>query len=924
VWEASTNLCTNGGFETNLNGWSAFATASISRILTDHVFGSACMRVDLTTVGAGAQFVGPTGLGLAAGTPVTAQVRFKGTAGQTYEVQSLGTCTDATSFGGITSFVARGGWEPLPRTSSTAVPVGKIGDRVQILIFKRAGAGVNTAGADTFYIDGAQSEPKGFATPYIHTDGATATRAAGRVQAPASLLNATQGWVATRLRVGITPVAGTNTLRLGNWAADASNYLDFHWYNGGWRIDRCALGVSGGTASKTTAHTAGDLVTVIAAWDATHVYISVNGSAFVVAGNTTIPAGMPALFDIGSAPTTFGSFLDGDVLWFACGTGILNDDHALQISQISNSGDSAAWKLYSEVHPVTQVAAVAPFDTATYYTVGPDAVSTPVVLLPGPAAKPEPQGIQWSLVLTDLVGKSRAFPQAWESIEVTRRVGDSCEGHIQLDIYDPTGTEVLIGQRGVKFYRGNTLKLFGTIWEPLSLSNKGGIQIVVKDAYENMKWRRVREQKVYTAQDAAAIALDRLSIQNAIMTTRLRAGSSPASINRTMTVNPGQMEADIIGNNGLAAIFKGYFFLVNPVDAVDNVFSQIDFSYPNAGSTREEVRFEFGEKTRDNLSDYYVEYTLPKNRVTAAGTAPAGGRIVSPYEDAASETTYGLYEDEVAYNNVTDTTLLAQWAQADVRPAPPVTYKLTPNNNSPLLFQDFDAGDFVRLIIKDGPLNVYSWVRVVEATAKVDKNGTETLSAITVETLVGDKPVPTPEDAFRSYLDDIRLRLELLQLQTQSIPISSGATAAAPAPPTTGAGSAPAADPTYTPPAAVVPPATAPTTAPAPPAPDTPPTISGVSAGGTGTQTGTVSFDMTAGTQTTGVTVKVEAGSFESGVIRQAVDAGNVSAGGGQHFDIGITGLSRSTTYYATIYLNSPAGTVSAQVTFTTPNIDAF
>lgn len=481
-----------------------------------------------------------------------------------------------------------------------------------------------------------------------------------------------------------------------------------------------------------------------------------------------------------------------------------------------------------------------------------------------------------------------------------------------LDIYDPNGSEVLLGQRGVKFYRDGTLYLNGIMWEPLSFSNTGSIQVPVFDPYVYFGWRRVRAAKTYTAVDAATIPFDRISIQNGYGNTLLVAGTSQVSVNRTLTVAPGQLEADIIGDNGLSGMSQGYFFKITPVDNVVGTMAQMDITYPNAGATRENVRFEFGANTLDNLADYYIEYTIPKNRITAAGTASTGGRVAVPYEDTTSEGLYNIIEDEIAYSNISDTTLLSAFASAAVRVSPPVTYKLTPSINSPLLFQDFDIGDFVRLNIQDGPINIFTWVRIVEATLSVDKDGTETLSSLVVETLVGDKPVPDPADAWRKYMDQQRFMLESLNLKVQTI--SAGTTA----PSATGSGSGVTSDPTYTPP----PPASTSGGPAPPPAPDSAPTD--------------VTVDSAAGIWYGGL---APGGSFvghanpmglDTVVWFEVVGQGTTpqqSIGSGTG-DVSVSAeyrtLTRNTAYTVVLHAKNSAGeTVSSGAGFTVPNVQA-
>lgn len=164
-----TNRVTNPSFETNTTSWASFAGGgTLTRVTSDFVYGLACLKYDMVAVGNGAVFTSATGQAVPALTSLTASVSFKGTAGQSFECQMLGTNTDASVFGGVTSFVATGAWQRVENT--VAVPAGKTGDVVKLLVYKRSGVGANTPGADTFYLDGAQIEIATAATAYFDGD----------------------------------------------------------------------------------------------------------------------------------------------------------------------------------------------------------------------------------------------------------------------------------------------------------------------------------------------------------------------------------------------------------------------------------------------------------------------------------------------------------------------------------------------------------------------------------------------------------------------------------------------------------------------------------------------------------------------------------------------------------------------------------
>jgi hypothetical protein len=511
------------------------------------------------------------------------------------------------------------------------------------------------------------------------------------------------------------------------------------------------------------------------------------------------------------------------------------------------------------------------------------------------------------LVVTDLNGRNRAFPIAWNQVSITRTLNDYCEGSIDLDRFDASVPELQVAQRCVKFYQDGNLRLHGQIWDGLQIGSQG-VVIPVRDPYANYSWRRVRASAVYTASDAGAIASARITAQNALGPTGLRyAAASQTSVNRTYTVLPGTLETDIFDN--LTGMSSGFFFLINPVDGVAGTFAECLVRYPNAGQTHEEVRFGYGKNTLDNLSDYQVQFAMPLNRAIASSSQTTGGRIVGLAEDTASEAQYLLYEDEtVQAQDIADTTLLTALANPMIRSNPPETYTITPNKNSPLLFTDFDVGDFVRLHINDvAPdgtvaMSKFIWVRVTKATIVFDPNGTQYMSSMTVESLVGGKPYVRPEDAFREYLDDNRAAVEALARKVQSITANTTTGAS------TGTGGT-SADPTTVPPSDPTPPPPPP-----PPAPDQPPSINGFGANG----------QWIIGSSPGGYFhADVDPHGLSTDVWFEVVGRGNTGTtniSGAQGIDSQFNGLARNTAYTAICHARNSAGETTFTAGFTTPN----
>lgn len=317
VWEATTNLCTNGGFETDLTGWTALNTTVATRVTSQAKFGTASAQVVLDTTNQveGIFFA----INYTNGTVYTISAWVNGPAGEQLRL--------ATSAQASSPVTLAGGWQRLTFTFTAGVA------ETTLYVIRAAGA----TSAITYYVDGVQAEAKPIATPYVQTNGGTAARAAGRVQAPATLLSATQGWVAFRVRLDVDLSSLTDP-RLFEWGDDSTHLLRLFWSNsqGKFRMQR-----GNGTladAGQAATVTAGTVLTVVAAWDATTTKVSINGAAFTSAANTGIPTLAATLFDLATGPIIGGiSPLDGDIFWFACGTGTLTNTDAATINGFGNT-----------------------------------------------------------------------------------------------------------------------------------------------------------------------------------------------------------------------------------------------------------------------------------------------------------------------------------------------------------------------------------------------------------------------------------------------------------------------------------------------------------------------------------------------------------------------------------------------------------
>lgn len=329
VFEGSTNLVTNGGFETNTTGWAASGTNTIERV-GGIKFGSyilKCTYQNNTILGSYA--ITLTAAIHSLSIWVYVPTAYDGTAPR---VRFTGfTSATGTIFTAI-DLSLRDQWQRV-RVPGITIDAGDLVGTLDV--FENGTA--PTAGR-FIYIDGVQCEQKSFCTPYIETDGGTAARTAARVQAIAQdVLNAAQGWVALRIVSGWANAnEPAGNCYLFSWKYDSTNYINIYYAvatNEIYAERRSAAGIVTVSAAKTLA--IDEAMILIIAWTSSSILCSINGAAFTLASGANIPlASLMAgsVIDIGSAAGA--TQLNGIVRWLATGIGTLTNADAVWINAL--------------------------------------------------------------------------------------------------------------------------------------------------------------------------------------------------------------------------------------------------------------------------------------------------------------------------------------------------------------------------------------------------------------------------------------------------------------------------------------------------------------------------------------------------------------------------------------------------------------
>lgn len=380
IWEATTNVLKNGGFESSVSNWIPQNLSSFTPSTNQRKFGLQSGRMVATGSGTAYIMADHVDDALTAGDVWTLSGWVYvpvGVAGKTVRVEIQEYDNGTPGSNSTADFVSIEGWNFVYVIRIlTDATIARLRVRVKLL---------DPASGDTVYCDGLQLEEQPIATPYVETDGGTASRSAARVQMPASLLDETQGWVAIRMRMG--------------WPHDGEPYswpVPMSWWHSfddnlelvyNQVLDKFAVHREAGGSAASEAVTnvltfaKDDYVTVVAAWTATAVKISANGDAFNPATNSNIPDLSAGVLTVGARDRgTAELHIDSDVLWFACGTGTLSDADAATIHGFGNNDPDlddfpsgadvrAVWKADTEVYDRKGYA---------YESVGADVVGEPV------------------------------------------------------------------------------------------------------------------------------------------------------------------------------------------------------------------------------------------------------------------------------------------------------------------------------------------------------------------------------------------------------------------------------------------------------------------------------------------------------------------------------------------------------------------
>jgi len=347
---------------------------------------------------------------------------------------------------------------------------------------------------------------------------------------------------------------------------------------------------------------------------------------------------------------------------------------------------------------------------------------------------------EWQLVSTSLASENLTLFEGL-GLRLRRRLNGGNTLTFAMEAQDTRISDILIGECGIKAYRGATLRFHGRVWEPTTFG-PDLVTFVCEDPWAHVENRRVATADglplVYTATDAGAIAWNLILLAKTEPVTslstpvRIRQGTTAASIARDRTYEVGKPIGEAIRE--LANVQNGFYFRVDPVDSVAGTQAEIVFLYPTSGTTQTNVRLQFGADTLSNIADYEIVQTLPRNQVRARGSS-SDSSIITTVRDIASIAKYDMFEDDVSFSNVSVAATLSQNANEMLEGSAVETIKIVPAPNGPMLWDDFDVGDTLLYYISHGALTRIGSLLITEVEVTVTDGGFEHITSLIGQTV---------------------------------------------------------------------------------------------------------------------------------------------------------------------------------------------
>lgn len=303
--------------------------------------------------------------------------------------------------------------------------------------------------------------------------------------------------------------------------------------------------------------------------------------------------------------------------------------------------------------------------------------------------------------------------------------------------------------------RNGVLEWGGIIWQRNYNSTTQRLKITAREFLSYFEHRLITSTQAFTAVDQLQI-VETLVAQalatpygNVPMLYNQDANSTGISgILSTRTYYGYELKTVMQAITDLATSAQGFDFEISVYyDGTGSLQKSFNTYYPKTGDTysatnQNALVFELG----GNISsyDYTEDGSKAVNSVYVIGAGSSDAQLISTAQDTTKFANgWGLLEETASYTDVTDTTLLANLASAQIFAAssPPITLKIVAPPYVDPVYGTYEIGDDVRVRIKDPffPQGLDNSYRIVALNVQPGETGPEQITlTLTFGSYIGE------------------------------------------------------------------------------------------------------------------------------------------------------------------------------------------
>lgn len=279
------------------------------------------------------------------------------------------------------------------------------------------------------------------------------------------------------------------------------------------------------------------------------------------------------------------------------------------------------------------------------------------------------------------------------------------------------GSKLILEKAGTKVWSGE----MATSRAILDNGGNNWVTVGCHTWFEQLYHRFTGLSRTFTSTDAGQIAAQLVRETNEQGETGIAIGKIEQTVNRNRTYQ-NQNIADGIMN--LSDVLSGFDFEVDN-DRTFNVYNVMGEDKTNS------LVFQYGHNL--TRAEVIEDFASPANRAIILGEATDENNLLRvERNDVALQAEYGLYEARMTEEDVSTESTMNDKGDALIRKYGTALIKIdfdVVRNLTPSIDQ-FDVGDGVRLIIKDGMYNIDEEYRVFEWQMEVGTDNSEKLSLI--------------------------------------------------------------------------------------------------------------------------------------------------------------------------------------------------